>query len=923
FKFFEHPEQKDNEIVTVQKDNYDRIWFSDLSNQLFFIERDTVYQFGNDKLSSEFNLSSYVLFQDHLILKSISPLEHSDSTLVKIIPLWNDLTRIESDSLSNYYLPGVHSACINRAGSKYLYTYSPDFSFQNGLHSANKKITAAPFDPLIRELEKTMYMPYNSTSGSILEYNKNLIAKFNNTFCLASRDSSNTQIFTLPYAINQQYIFGDQLWLLTKNGLRIFDLKNSMELKEVLFNEYNLTNLLIDKEGNYWFGTDKKGMLIVPSFQIKKFEGITNGKTVHFLSSNSLSKTLNIGHADGLFKQIDFSTGRPVESTIQLPKKLGKINKYIKRDQHYFATDIGLVLKKSLDEKVPLYTMAAASVKDFIFDRKGSLWLADSYSVFRIRATEILIDSDFKILPDHRVLHQRTYALHEDFEGTVWLGSTGGLFSWEKDTLKPFHYQEEHLNYSITDIIQTPDSTLWVATSSEGLLTIKNGQIINHYTATGSFPDNRCNKLFFDGGNYVWVATPEGLVSINFEEGAISKYDIYDGLPSNDILCMTILDSIVWAGTSKGLVSFPVDIDNHNQIAPPIFITNFAIHEQDTSIAHSYKLKHDQNSMQINFLGLNYRSRGKILYEYQMIGIDSTWVTTETRYARFPGLRPGDYTFNVVAINEDGVKSSSPASINIIISPPWWSTWWFLTLMSVLVIGTVWFAISIRIRNIRRQDKLIRQVNELSLKALQTQMNPHFIFNSLNAIQHFLTTNDQEKAMHYLSKFARLIRIVFEQSKKNLISLQEEIDFLKVYLSLEDLRFNNTIDISFELSEEVKNHLSFYQLPPLLIQPIIENAFKHGLFHKKEDKKLVIHFEKYHQFLKCTITDNGVGMKYTQKLDNWRAKPHKSSGLKATKERLSLLHRNDPEFNESDTFFKISDLYNNGKAAGTKVELII
>ena len=171
--------------------------------------------------------------------------------------------------------------------------------------------------------------------------------------------------------------------------------------------------------------------------------------------------------------------------------------------------------------------------------------------------------------------------------------------------------------------------------------------------------------------------------------------------------------------------------------------------------------------------------------------------------------------------------------------------------------GLIGVAFFIRFRRLRKQEKIRydfeQKVNEMRGLALQSQMNPHFIFNALNAIQLFLTTSDEESAMIYLARFARLIRLTFEQSKAKFIPLEQELEFLNLYLSLESLRFSNTIDVNLIIPDNIKNKLYDFNIPPLLIQPIIENAFKHGLFHKKEDKKLIIKFEKTGSFLKCTI----------------------------------------------------------------------
>src|SRR5690606_8791202 len=193
------------------------------------------------------------------------------------------------------------------------------------------------------------------------------------------------------------------------------------------------------------------------------------------------------------------------------------------------------------------------------------------------------------------------------------------------------------------------------------------------------------------------------------------------------------------------------------------------------------------------------------------------------------------------------------------------------------------------------QSDFNKRLVEVKSQALQTQMNPHFIFNALNAIQQYLTDFDQEKAMSYLAKFARLIRLILEQSKKKTISLESELELLNLYLMLEKLRFKENVEVYLNLPDDIEKEKSEIYLPPLLIQPIIENAFKHGLFHKEGKGRLDITFSKSGKYLKCTIEDNGVGRAATLEKNKWRKKgEHKSSGLDTTTERLQLLHANDP-----------------------------
>ena len=203
-------------------------------------------------------------------------------------------------------------------------------------------------------------------------------------------------------------------------------------------------------------------------------------------------------------------------------------------------------------------------------------------------------------------------------------------------------------------------------------------------------------------------------------------------------------------------------------------------------------------------------------------------------------------------------------------------------------------------------------------------MNPHFIFNALNAIQKFLTTNDREQAMNYLSNFGKLIRLVFEHSQVEKISLEEEIDFLKLYLNLEKLRFMEAIDIQLEISSFLQDISDEIYLPPLLIQPIVENSFKHGFLYKKEPGILKIKFSKKDTFLICTIEDNGIGRKKAAELGQKTSKDRPSSGLKTAKERLNVNNSIDNLDTTQESQLNFVDLYApNGEVRGTLVEVKI
>jgi len=194
-----------------------------------------------------------------------------------------------------------------------------------------------------------------------------------------------------------------------------------------------------------------------------------------------------------------------------------------------------------------------------------------------------------------------------------------------------------------------------------------------------------------------------------------------------------------------------------------------------------------------------------------------------------------------------------------------------------------------RTNQIRKDEKLKaefdRQLAEVELKALRAQMNPHFLFNCLNSIKHFIIKNDVQSASDYLSKFSRLMRLTLDNSKASKIGLDREIEALKLYIGLEHMRFENKFDYRIEVDENIP--LEEIDVPPLILQPYVENAIWHGLMHKEERGELIIHFSRSGHHLRCEIIDNGIGRLQAQKLKSKTATKTKSMGMKITSDRIT------------------------------------
>ena len=223
-----------------------------------------------------------------------------------------------------------------------------------------------------------------------------------------------------------------------------------------------------------------------------------------------------------------------------------------------------------------------------------------------------------------------------------------------------------------------------------------------------------------------------------------------------------------------------------------------------------------------------------------------------------------------------------------------------------------------RLEGERSKAALQQRAKELEVQALRSQMNPHFIFNCLNAINRFILGHETEAASDYLTKFSRLMRMIMNHSRHSYISLAEEIEMLQIYLEMERLRFKDAFDYRIDVDQDLDT--DEVRIPPLLIQPFVENAVWHGLMHKEERGTLLIRIRVDGDMLTCVVRDNGIGRKSAGMLKSKSAEKHKSMGLQITAERMALL--TGP--GESQPFFQIDDLYDEtGTPTGTQVTLKI
>ncbi len=525
--------------------------------------------------------------------------------------------------------------------------------------------------------------------------------------------------------------------------------------------------------------------------------------------------------------------------------------------------------------------------------------------------------------------------IYLDRRGNLWVGGFGPVFkiSPELRLVAQYTHREDDPtslpDEGVTGFTEDRAGRLWLATDN-GLARLDNeqtGRFAVFTTRNGLPHDNIAAVLAV--GDTLWVSTSKGLACLDIRRHRLTTFDESDGVPPAEFDSEAVApDSTgrVYFGNVRGLVYVQPDQLRFNRFVPPVYLTSLRVGDREMlpgPVAHppTITLDHAQNAFSFEMAALSYDHPGGNRFAYRLEGFEETWNQTGNRpFASYTNLPPGAYTLHVVAANNDGVWNRQGQRLRVVIRPPFWQTWWF-RFAAIAALGA-----SVVLVARQRERRLVRQEQEKSdvrerlaaseMKALRSQMNPHFLYNSLNAIRLFVLQNDSDNADRYLVKFARLMRLILDNSRQEWVSLASELEQLTLYLELEQLRFSHQFD--FTLGADATLSPEKTTLPPMIIQPYIENAILHGLSSKKSRGLIAVNVRRVGDSLECTIDDDGVGRERAQQLKSQSptARAHRSVGLQVTEERLHLISQRTGQPTRVAVIDKTDE---QGQPAGTRV----
>ena len=649
----------------------------------------------------------------------------------------------------------------------------------------------------------------------------------------------------------------------------------------------SVTSFAEDKQGNLWIGTDGGGLCYFNNSTGDVTNYAYDEKNVNSLSDDRIV-TLVLDHKGMLW------IGTYLGGLCRFNPATKQFTRYSIKDGSGLSDDI---------------------VWTLLEDRHNRLWVGTNNGLdyYDEKTNKFHWISTY----NSNLTNDMIRVLYEDHGGHLWVGTHNGLNLMQSEFLfTPFRNQPGNTNSLsnnwIRTILDPGDGTMLIGTFEGGLNIYNRARnTFSLLTEAEGLPSNIISSVFCDERQNLWIATGRGLARLDARTRAIHIYSNNEGLQDNQFninACFMTSRGELLVGGSNGFTRFvPHDIgeDDGNKFAPPVVFTDFKIFNRKVppaqqgsplarhiNEARDVTIAYNHSMLTFEFSALNFVHPENNRYAYRLLGFETDWnYVGNKQSATYTNLDPGRYTLQVKACNNVGIWNEQGASLRLRILPPFWQTWWFITMVILIILsGAVYVYLIIR-RRIREKLRVNRLIAELEIKSLISQMNPHFVFNCLTSIQELVMSGKLDKAMHYLTQFSRLLRIVLQSSDKSATSLSDELMLLEAYLELESLRFEGQFHYEIKVDEAIDPEETV--IPSFLIQPFVENGLWHGLMQKKDNGIMTISFTlKEEDVLVCRVDDNGIGRAASARARK-SIKARESMGIRVTSERIKLMKEQD------------------------------
>ncbi len=891
----------DNEVLEVFCDSRGRVWFLCYTGKLCYYYKGLIYNETTDPvLKGASELVNIIKFEEDkdgnvwIVANNFGVYTTEGKFLIyKLESAFNKRPNLVS---ATYFIPNTENGGVDVVLEYQLYNYNTigrrfknDFKIDITLFHQIQQITSQVIATDIHN--QYILVGYNYYANIVLNEKK---------IWEIRKCTTGTKVNKLTKDVNAR-----NFWLVEhKKGAR--QLNADLQPTSVTyFPDKNLSEAMTDKDGNLWFTSLDEGLFMVTRNTAEIYKS-NSGLLERMSTIKNVNGVITAGTNEGeIYQLVDGTLNRFIGN------RMGLSNSGLLRNIEYKANLMVMHYASGLQfypdgkfknlEKVSLGAMKGVRIQS-----DTSIYFATHVGLFHSSETTI----------DTLIFKERFTAISNIINDNLWAASSKHLYSIVNKKTKKHNNFDIKKHGRIIDLFHKENGEVWISTYAYGLYLLRNNQL-KHIDKSQGLASNQCRSIYRLSEKEFWLVTDAGISSIKTisnkpDSFLIKNYDQSDGLPSGNIIQITSCNDTLWLATDNGLVSFMPEKDQL-KLNSTVQITELKQNNIPINLGNR-DLRFKSGSIQIIYSSIKFSSNNRTVFYYLLDGLDNNWNKTSQRQIEYASLSPGEYTFKVYSLDKNGIKSINTAEINFTILPQWWQTLWFKIGIAAIILTVLWYIYIRRINKVKAIEKeklqTMRRMSELKLETLRSQLNPHFIFNSLNAIQNYLIEHDAKSASGYLNDFSKVIRKSLQLSLNNFIPLHEEAELLHSFLKLEKMRFDNRFEYNIQVDIGLKN----YYVPTLVFQHYAENAVKHGIRGLPYKGQVSIIFSTLNDQLLCIIEDNGRG------IDKVKAQPAEGTGLGLQ------LHNSRTELLNITYDLAISIKYTNrvelnSELSGTRVEI--
>lgn len=689
----------------------------------------------------------------------------------------------------------------------------------------------------------------------------------------------------------------NQLMVGTTHGLWIVS-NAAFENKTQMLEKYHISSIFEDKNGGLWLGSLFNGLFYLPK-NYSEHLNVEDRSAIIQCEGNS-SGLVFVSQNKTFFSEINNRT-TPIFK-LERSRTVFGLQTYRENEFINFSP-----MSSSYIFNLERKMIKIDGFNQMVKNRAVPYLLLPTQQGFTGSKLNYILkfDKNF-VLTDKIDCNSQIHSICYGGKDSIILGTQKGVQLFYEDEFHPYFDQYSFFKSPINDHIKLNDSTYIFASQKKGVLIQINDTISYHLTKANGLLSNNIEQILASK-KCLFAASKKG-INLIYPNGLVRQLTKKNGLSSNEVNDLFYRNDTLWVATFEGMDRIDLSRNQTNDFQE-IVLSNFKTDQKKQEISRSYFVEYATDEIDFSIDFLDYELRQDVQFKYRLAGHEKHWNYRNESVLHYSKLAPGDYTFEIAYQNANGLWSPITQLFDLKKAKPFWQMPLFIIGVFLFLGLCTWLLIRSRYNQIRKEELAKYNLLDLERQALQSQMNPHFIFNAMTSIQSLILEKETDAAIEYLVRFAKLTRLALNHSTEAYVPIENEIQLIENYAEIEQMRFSN----KFEYTISLEDHLNYFQIPPMLIQPFVENAILHGFEMQDGGGLLHVSFERNTQnTLVCTIDDNGSGRKINPR------KIQKSMGVRLIVDRLNLLL---PEVVEPVTYTDKTD--GNNQSRGTTVKIII